>query len=82
MTTPLSKISESIDSTLYEKDYYLWLKNTANLLRAKNLAELDLPHLIEEIEDMGKRERRSLYCSLFLLSVLFWREIYRLPPIP
>jgi hypothetical protein len=40
-------------------DYYLWLKNTANLLREKNLAELDIPHLIEEIEDMGKREKRS-----------------------
>ena len=53
MTSPLSKISESTDSTLYEKDYYLWLTNTANLLREKNLAELDLPHLIEEIEDMG-----------------------------
>lgn len=60
MTTPLSKISESMDLTLYETDYYLWLKNTANLLREKNLAELDLPHLIEEIEDMGKREKRSL----------------------
>lgn len=49
MTTPLSKISESIDSNLYEKDYYLWLNNTANLLRQKNLAELALPPLIEEI---------------------------------
>ncbi len=77
MTTPLSKISESIDSTLYEKDYYLWLKNTANLLREKNLAELDLPHLIEEIEDMGKREKRSLYSNLKILLMHLLKYRYQ-----
>ena len=77
MTTPLSKISESTDSTLYEKDYYLWLNNTANLLREKNLAELDLPHLIEEIEDMGKRERRSLYSNLKILLMHLLKYRYQ-----
>ncbi len=77
MTTPLSKISESIDSNLYEKDYYLWLKNTANLLREKNLAGLDIPHLIEEIEDMGKRERRSLYSNLKILLMHLLKYRYQ-----
>ena len=77
MTTPLSKISESIDSTVYEKDYYLWLQNTVNLLREKNLAELDLPHLIEEIEDMGKRERRSLYSNLKILLMHLLKYRYQ-----
>ncbi len=77
MTTPLSKISESIDSNLYEKDYYLWLKNTANLLRENNLAGLDIPHLIEEIEDMGKRERRSLYSNLKILLMHLLKYRYQ-----
>ena len=77
MTSPLSKISESTDSTLYEKDYYLWLTNTANLLREKNLAELDLPHLIEEIEDMGKREKRSLYSNLKILLMHLLKYRYQ-----
>ena len=77
MTTQLSKTSESIDSNLYEKDYYLWLTNTANLLRAENLAELDLLHLIEEIEDMGKRERRSLYSNLKILLMHLLKYRYQ-----
>ena len=77
MRTQLSKISESIDSTLYEKDYYLWLKNTANLLGEENLAQLDLPHLIEEIEDMGKRERRSLYSNLKILLMHLLKYRYQ-----
>jgi hypothetical protein len=77
MATPLSKISESLDSNLYEKDYYLWLKDTANLLREKNLAELDLPHLIEEIEDMGKREKRSLYSNLKILPMHLLKYRYQ-----
>ena len=63
--------------SIYEKDYYLWLKNTANLLREKNLAELDLPHLIEEIEDMGKREKRSLYSNLKILLMHLLKYRYQ-----
>jgi hypothetical protein len=77
MTTQSLETSESVDLTLYEKDYYLWLKNTANLLREENLARLDLPHLIEEIEDMGKRERRSLYSNLKILLMHLLKYRYQ-----
>ena len=36
--------------TLYEQDYYLWLEETANLLRKNQLTDLDIPNLIEEVE--------------------------------
>ena len=32
----------------------------ARLLRSERAAEADLAHIAEEIEDMGKRERREL----------------------
>lgn len=44
---------------LYEQDLYAWSKTQADLLRARRFAELDLDHLIEEIEDVGGALRRS-----------------------
>jgi hypothetical protein len=49
-------------SDLYEQDLYAWSKAQAALLRAGRFADLDLEHLIEEIEDVGAslyREVRS-----------------------
>ncbi len=49
-------------SDLYERDIYAWSEQQAALLRARRFAELDLEHLILEIEDVGGslyREVRS-----------------------
>lgn len=51
-------------STLYEQDYYLWLEKTASLLRDGRLSELDIPNLIEEIEDMGRSQKDALESNL------------------
>ena len=44
-------------SELYEKDFPLWAERQAAILRAKRFDELDLDNLIEEVEDLGRRER-------------------------
>ena len=49
---------------LYEQDFYLWTRETAAALRARRFAELDLDHIAEEIEDMGKSNRRELRSRL------------------
>jgi hypothetical protein len=54
-------------SNLYEQDYYLWLEKTAKLLRDGKLSELDIPNLIEEIEDMGKSEKRAIKSNLVVI---------------
>jgi hypothetical protein len=49
-------------SELYEQDLYAWSEAQADLLRRRRFAELDLKHVIEEIEDVGGslyREVRS-----------------------
>ncbi len=61
----------------YEKDYYLWLENTADLLREEKLAALDILHLVEEIEDMGKSEKRSLYSNLKILLMHLLKYRYQ-----
>jgi Domain of unknown function DUF29 len=45
---------------LYEQDFYAWSKAQAELLRAGRYQELDLEHLIEEIEDLGSAVRKSV----------------------
>ncbi|MDX2179378.1 MAG: DUF29 domain-containing protein [Bryobacteraceae bacterium] len=45
---------------LYEKDFFLWTQRNAKLLREGNVGEADLRRIAEEIEDMGKRDRRTL----------------------
>jgi hypothetical protein len=52
------------DTSLYDTDYYAWTQDQAAALRG--LAEhrsnmpLDLPHLAEEIEDLGRNELRTV----------------------
>jgi hypothetical protein len=63
--------------TLYETDFNLWLTETANLLRQGKLDELEIENLLEEIEAMGRGERRamvSLLTRLFehLLKLTYW----------
>ncbi len=44
----------------YDEDFYAWALDSAILLRAKRFSDIDTARLAEEIEDMGKRERRAL----------------------
>jgi hypothetical protein len=43
----------------YEEDFYLWTRHQAELLRARRFDELDLAHLIEEVEDLGTNLRNT-----------------------
>ena len=47
-------------SDLYEEDFPLWAERQAALLRAGRFDELDLENLIEEVEDLSRRERKSV----------------------
>jgi Domain of unknown function DUF29 len=49
---------------LYEQDFYAWSKAQAALLRAGRFADLDLEHLIEEVDDLGESLRRSVRSGL------------------
>ena len=53
-------IARPAASDLYEADFALWADRQAELLRAKRFEELDLENLIEEVEDLGRRERDTV----------------------
>jgi hypothetical protein len=64
-----------MNTKLYEKDYYLWLEETVQLLREGKLRELDVSNLIEEIEDMGISQKNALESNLIILlmHLLKWK---------
>ena len=44
---------------LYNTDFHAWTQEQATLLKSGRLSEVDINNLIEEIESMGKHERRG-----------------------
>ncbi|MEH2043428.1 DUF29 domain-containing protein [Nostoc sp.] len=68
---------QPITQTLYDQDYYLWLRTTINQLRNSQFSSVDLNNLIEELEDIGRSQKRtvkSLLIRLFehLLKLTYW----------
>jgi hypothetical protein len=61
-------------SPLYERDFYAWANEQAGLLREGKLAQADIEHIAEEIESMGRTEKRELVSRLtvLLLHLLKW----------
>jgi hypothetical protein len=51
----------------YEKDFYAWTIYNAQLLREGKLSEIDVENIAEEIESMGKSEKRELISRLAVL---------------
>ncbi|MFN5971820.1 MAG: DUF29 domain-containing protein [Microcystis sp.] len=49
---------------LYDTDFNLWVEETANLLKEGKWEYLDLENLIEEIEAMGRSDKKALKSNL------------------
>ncbi len=64
-----------IPDDLYDKDGYAWSKRQADLLRQRRFTEIDLANVIEEIESVGRSERRALKSTYRVLiqHLLKWQ---------
>lgn len=64
-----------MSANLYETDFYAWANEQAALLRAGKLTAADIEHIAEEIESMGRSEKRELVSRLevLLLHLLKWQ---------
>ena len=65
MTARLSSTTNT--DNLYARDYYLWLQHTARLISEGKFSDVDTANLIEEIEDMGRSEKRAVESNLTVL---------------
>ena len=63
------------NQALYDLDFYAWANEQAALLRDGRFSEADMAHIAEEIESMGKTEKRELVSRLtvLLLRLLKWQ---------
>ena len=60
---------------LYETDFYAWTLEQSELLKQGDFKHLDITNLVEEIESLGKQERRELESRLGILigHLLKWQ---------
>jgi hypothetical protein len=67
--------SNHIMGTLYEDDVIAWSEQQAALLRAGQWSQLDIDNIAEEIEDVGKSEKRELRhrFSILVEHLIKWK---------
>ncbi|OHY34811.1 DUF29 domain-containing protein [Cylindrospermopsis raciborskii] len=59
----------------YDLDFYVWINKNVELLRCGSLSEIDAEHIAQELESMGKRDRRQLRSRLqvLIMHLLKWQ---------
>ena len=64
-----------MNPTDYTTDFYAWTQEQAKLLRNKEIQRLDWVNIAEEIEDMGRSEKRQLESRLevLIMHLLKWQ---------
>lgn len=70
---PLSVSAAVKDKTdQHENDFFKWTINQAKYLKKRDFSKLDMENLIEEIESLGRSERRTLqsYLEVLLMHML------------
>ena len=60
----------------YDSDFYLWLAGQAALIREGKFDKLDIENVAEEIESLGRSDKRALGSQLrrLLMHLLKWQR--------
>lgn len=61
----------------YDTDFFEWTQHQATALTAGHVSELDLANLAEEIESLGKRDRRGVGSRLEVLVMHLLKWCYQ-----
>ena len=58
----------------YDQDFYAWTLHNADLIRQGRFAEMDALQIAEELESMGKRDKRELISrfKVLIMHLLKW----------
>jgi hypothetical protein len=65
-----------VEKSLYESDYLLWTEDMVAKLKVKNFDQVDIENLIEEIESLGRSEKREIKSRLKILLEHLLKRIY------
>ncbi len=71
--------TKTTEKSLYDTDFYQWIKTTVDKLEKQEFKEIDLENLIEEVACLGRSEKNKLYSLLtvlleHLLKLAYWES--------
>ena len=68
-------MNKPIANLTYEEDFYVWLLNSAELLRQRKFSELDVENIAEELEGMARSDKRQFInrFAVLLAHLLKWQ---------
>lgn len=71
----MNKHTPKHELATYDSDFHLWSQTQAALIRDGKIAEIDLENVAEEIESLGRSDRRAIKSRLeaLLLHLLKWQ---------
>lgn len=74
-----TELESTMLKNLYQQDFNLWVDEIKNKLENRELKDMDWDNLIDEVEDMGKSEKRSLESYLerlieHILKLNYWES--------
>ena len=64
-------------NAIYQKDFYSWLMQNAELIQRGRLSEIDTDNIAEELESMGRSEKRELLSRLIVLIAHLLKWTYQ-----
>ena len=70
----MTQLKES--RSLYERDTLLWIEDTVAKLKAQDFENIDLENLIEEIDELGKSQKKELKSRLLVLLEHLLKRLY------
>ena len=64
---------------LYDRDFNLWIEKTKEAIQNRDFENMDWDNLLDEIDDMGKSEKRSLDSYMqrlieHILKLKYWNS--------
>jgi hypothetical protein len=62
--------------SLYESDFLLWTQDTVAKLKARDFDRVDLENLLEEIESLGRSEKKEIKSRLTTLIEHLLKRLY------
>ena len=71
----MNKHTPKHELATYDSDFHLWSQTQAAAIRDGRLAEIDLENVAEEIESLGRSDKRAIKSRLevLLLHLLKWQ---------
>ncbi|MGB3308603.1 MAG: DUF29 domain-containing protein [Nodosilinea sp.] len=62
--------------SLYEGDFALWLEDVAAKLRSRDFDQLDIDNLVEEVEALGRSDKKEIKSRLVTLLAHLLKRLY------